>query len=134
MPEAGQRRGGSLGFVVGFAIAIPATIFALSNLESTQVEFLGWAAEVPLWAVIALSLLTGVLLGIVMIVAWQARRRHGRKKAAKAAAKREQRPTDGDDRPALESSDAEGRATGSADANSSDTTATRGSGGDSSPG
>lgn len=103
MAETRPRRGGSLGFVVGFAIAIPATIFALSNLESAQVEFLGWTAEVPLWAVIGISFAAGALLGVVVLVTWQARRKRGRKKAAKAAAKREQMAPRGDDaNPALE--------------------------------
>lgn len=104
MAEAKQRRGGSLGFVVGFAIAIPVTIFALSNLESAQVEFLGWTAEVPLWAVIVLSFVAGALVGVLVLVTWRARRKHGRRKAAKAAAKREQRSLDENARPALEPS------------------------------
>lgn len=88
MASTDGRRGGGLGFIVGFGIGIPATIFALSNLEATQVEFLGWTAEVPLWAVIALSMLAGALFGVGMLLAWQARRRRGRKKAAKQAARR----------------------------------------------
>lgn len=105
MADSKPRRGGSLGFVVGFAIAIPATIFALSNLESARVEFLGWTAEVPLWAVIAISFLAGAVLGLVWLLTWQARRKRGRKKAAKAAAKREQPSIDNsDDHPALEPS------------------------------
>ncbi len=91
MTTTSQRRtGGSLGFVVGFGIGIPATIFALSNLESVTVEFLGWQAETPLWAVITLSLVAGALLGVAMLLTWQARRRHGRKKAAKQRAREEQ--------------------------------------------
>jgi uncharacterized integral membrane protein len=85
MADKGRRRGSSLGFVVGFGVGIPATIFALSNLEATSVEFLGWQAEVPLWAVMAISLLAGVLLGIAGLLTWQARRRRGRKKAARSA-------------------------------------------------
>ena len=84
MSSAGQqRRGGSLGFVVGLALGIPATVFALSNLESVQVEFLGWTASTPLWVVIILSLLAGALIGWAVLLAWQARRRHTRKKAAR---------------------------------------------------
>ena len=82
-----QRRGGSLGFVVGLALGIPATIFALSNLESVQVEFLGWTASTPLWVVIILSLLAGALIGCALLLAWQARRRHTRKKAARKQAR-----------------------------------------------
>jgi uncharacterized integral membrane protein len=78
-----QRRGGSLGFIVGLALGVPATIFALSNLESVEVEFLGWTASTPLWVVIILSLLAGVLIGCAVLLAWQARRRHTRKKAAR---------------------------------------------------
>jgi uncharacterized integral membrane protein len=89
--EGQHRTGGSLGFVVGFGIGIPATIFALSNLESVTVEFLGWQAETPLWAVITLSLLAGALLGVAVLLTWQARRRHGRKKQAKKRAREEQR-------------------------------------------
>jgi uncharacterized integral membrane protein len=100
MAEVKQRRGGTLGFIVGFGIGIPATVFALSNLEATNVEFLGWAAQVPLWAVIALSLVAGVLLGVTMLLGWQARRKHGRKKAAKQAAR--QQPSDP---PAVEAPD-----------------------------
>jgi uncharacterized integral membrane protein len=78
-----QRRGGSLGFVIGLALGVPATVFALSNLESVQVEFLGWTASTPLWVVIILSLLAGALIGCAVLLAWQARRRHTRKKAAR---------------------------------------------------
>lgn len=78
-----QRRGGSLGFVVGLVIGVPATIFALSNLEAVEVEFLGWQASTPLWVVIILSLLAGALIGCAVLLAWQARRRHTRKKAAR---------------------------------------------------
>lgn len=85
-----QRRGGTFGFLVGFGIAIPATIFALSNLESATVEFLGWQAEVPLWAVIALSFLAGALLGVIVLLAWQARRSRGKKKVAKRAEREKQ--------------------------------------------
>lgn len=99
MAETTPRRGGSLGFVVGFAIAIPATIFALSNLESANVEFLGWTFQLPLWAVIAVSFAAGALLGIIVLLGWQARRKRGRKKAAK----REQKaPRTDDTNPALE--------------------------------
>lgn len=87
MADAAKRRGGSLGFVLGSAVAIPATIFALSNLESTDVEFLGWQAQVPLWVVIALSLAAGAVIGVGLVLAWQARRRLGRRREAKAAAK-----------------------------------------------
>ncbi len=84
MSSAGQRRrGGSLGFVIGLALGVPATLFALSNLESVQVEFLGWTASTPLWVVIVLSLLAGALIGCAVLLAWQARRRHTRKKAAR---------------------------------------------------
>lgn len=105
MADKGQRRIGSLGFVLGFAIGIPATIFALSNLESTAVEFLGWEAEVPLWFVIALSLVAGVLIGVGGLLAWQTRRRMGRRRAAKAAAKQAARTpaTSSADTPALDS-------------------------------
>jgi uncharacterized integral membrane protein len=78
-----KRRGGSLGFVVGLAVGVPATLFALSNLESVQVEFLGWTASTPLWVVIILSLLAGALIGCAVLLAWQARRRRTRKKAAR---------------------------------------------------
>lgn len=84
MATTQRRRGGALGFVVGFGIGIPATIFALSNLEATNVEFLGWQAQVPLWAVIAASMLLGAVFAVAMLLAWQARRKRGRKKAAKA--------------------------------------------------
>lgn len=95
MRGTGQdRRGGSLGFVVGLALGVPATIFALSNLESVQVEFLGWTASTPLWVVIILSLLSGALIGCAVLLAWQARRRHTRKKAARG------QPRDATDEPA----------------------------------
>ena len=87
MTGAKQRRGGSLGFIVGVGVGIPATVFALSNLEATTVEFLGWQAEVPLWTVIGLSIAAGALLGAAGLLTWQARRRHGRNKAAKQAAR-----------------------------------------------
>lgn len=105
MAEQGQpRRGGTLGFVVGFGIAIPATIFALSNLESATVEFLGWQAQVPLWAVIGLSLLAGALIGVIVLLAWQARRKHGQKKMAKQA-QREKQAAEKDAPPALADAD-----------------------------
>jgi uncharacterized integral membrane protein len=85
-----RRRGGSLGFIIGIAVGIPATIFALSNLESADVEFLGWQAEVPLWAVIGLSLLAGIVIGMGVLLAVQARRRRERKREVKSARKREQ--------------------------------------------
>ncbi len=85
-----RRRGGSLGFIIGIAVGIPATIFALSNLESTNVEFLGWQAEVPLWAVIGLSLLAGVAIGMGVLLAVQTRRRRHRKREIKGARKREE--------------------------------------------
>lgn len=88
MAEAGSRRGGSLGFVIGVAVAIPATVFALSNLESTTVEFLGWESEVPLWLVILLSFTAGAVVGIGVLLAVQARRRLGRRREKRVAAKR----------------------------------------------
>lgn len=92
--QSSRRAGGSLGFVVGFGIGIPATIFALSNLESVTVEFLGWEAETPLWAVITLSLLAGILLGLAILLTWQARRRRGRKKQARQRAREAQQVDD----------------------------------------
>lgn len=100
MAQTQRRRGGTVGFIVGFGIAIPATIFALSNLESATIEFLGWQAQVPLWAVIGLSFLAGALLGIVLLLAWQARRKHGKKKVAKQA-EREKRAARDDEPPAV---------------------------------
>jgi uncharacterized integral membrane protein len=100
-----RRRGGTLGFVVGIIIAIPATIFALSNLESTNVEFLGWQAEVPLWAVMGVAFLAGALLGVIVLLAWQARRKRGKKKVAKQAA-REKKAAEQDTTPALTGADA----------------------------
>lgn len=100
MAEAQHRRGGGLLFVVGILVGIPATIFALSNLESTTVEFLGWAAEVPLWAVIMLSILVGAVLGTAGLLTWQARRKRGRKKAAK----REKQAAEAQEREAVEPS------------------------------
>ena len=93
-----KRRGGSLGFAVGLTLGVPATIFALSNLESVQVEFLGWTASTPLWVVIILSLLAGALIGCAVLLAWQARRRRTRKKAArdKPRAAPEEPPTGAD--------------------------------------
>jgi uncharacterized integral membrane protein len=104
MAETQRRRGGGLLFVVGLLIGIPATIFALSNLESTTVEFLGWAAEVPLWAVIMLSILIGALLGTVWLLTLQARRKRGRRKAAKRGAKREKQAAEAQDREAVDRS------------------------------
>jgi uncharacterized integral membrane protein len=80
----GRRRTGSLGFVVGVVVAIPATIFALSNLEPATVEFVGWQAEVPLWAVIGISVLAGVLIGSALTAAFGARRRREKKRKAQA--------------------------------------------------
>lgn len=85
-----SRRGGSLGFVVGLVIGIPATMFALSNLESVDVEFLGWEASVPLWIVIIVALIAGALGGCAVLLAAQARRRRGKKKAARTQAKADQ--------------------------------------------
>lgn len=85
-----SRRGGSLGFVVGLVIGIPATMFALSNLESVDVEFLGWEASVPLWIVIIVALIAGALVGCAVLLAAQARRRRGKKKAARTQAKADQ--------------------------------------------
>jgi len=83
MEQTQRRRGGGLLFVVGILVGIPATIFAVSNLESATVEFLGWTAQVPLWAVIALSIFAGALMGVAALLTMQARRRRGRKKDAK---------------------------------------------------
>lgn len=80
----GRTRFGSLGFVVGVLVAIPATAFALSNLEPATVEFLGWQAEVPLWLVIGASVLAGVVIGAGLTLALGARRRRTKKKARKA--------------------------------------------------
>jgi uncharacterized integral membrane protein len=82
----GRRRVGSLWFVVGVLVAVPATIFALSNLESATVEFLGWQAETPLWAVIGISVLAGVLIGAALTAAIGARRRRGKRRAVRANA------------------------------------------------
>jgi uncharacterized integral membrane protein len=80
----GRRRVGSLGFVVGALVAVPATVFAVSNLETTSVQFLGWQADVPLWIVIGVSVLAGFIIGAGVTAAVQARRRRTRKKRAKA--------------------------------------------------
>lgn len=79
----GRRRVGSLWFVVGVVLAVPATIFALSNLDTATIGFLGWQAEIPLWAVIVISVLAGVLIGSALTAAVGARRR--REKQRKAA-------------------------------------------------
>ena len=84
MASDGRHRGGSLGFVIGLFVAVPATVFALSNLEQATVEFLGWQAEVPLWLVIGASVLSGAVIGVGVTLALQTRRRRERKKAAKA--------------------------------------------------
>lgn len=109
-----QRRGGSLGFVIGLGLGVPATIFALSNLESVQVEFLGWTASTPLWVVIILSLLAGALIGCAVLLAWQARRRHTRKKAARGKRREEEPPTGPDDAGAKESTEPTPRRRGDA--------------------
>lgn len=84
MAAEGRRRGGSLGFVIGIVVAVPATVFALSNLEHATVQFLGWQAEVPLWLVIAVSVLAGTVIGAGVTLALRARRRRERKKAVAA--------------------------------------------------
>ncbi len=76
----GRRRVGSVWFVLGVALAIPATVFALSNVEPAEIEFLGWQAEVPLWIVIGASLLIGVVIGSALTAAVGARRRRARRK------------------------------------------------------
>lgn len=98
----GRRRSGSLGFVIGVVVAIPATLFALSNLEPATVEFLGWQAEVPLWAVIGLSVLAGVLIGSALTAAFGARRRREKKRRAQARST----AVESDEQPALESGEA----------------------------
>jgi uncharacterized integral membrane protein len=108
----GRKRSGSLGFVIGVVVAIPATLFALSNLEPATVEFLGWQAKVPLWAVIGLSVLAGVLIGSALTAAFGARRRREKKRRAQARST-DAATTDGtaaleadDSHPALEPGDA----------------------------
>ena len=86
MASDGRRRGGSLGFVIGLLVAVPATVFALSNLEQATVEVLGWQAEVPLWLVIGASVLSGAVIGVGVTLALQARRRRERKKSVKSQA------------------------------------------------
>jgi uncharacterized integral membrane protein len=80
----GRRRVGSVWFVIGVAIAIPATVFAVSNVEPAQIEFLGWQALVPLWIVIGASLLAGMLIGAALTAAAGARRRRARRKQRQA--------------------------------------------------
>lgn len=85
----GRRRVGSLWFVVGVLVAVPATIFALSNLDTATIQFLGWQAETPLWAVISISVLAGVLIGSALTAALGARRRREKRRKAGAKAQAE---------------------------------------------
>jgi|GEM_PF-5420807 uncharacterized integral membrane protein len=88
----GRRRVGSLWFVVGVLVAVPATIFALSNLDTATIQFLGWQAETPLWAVIIISVLAGVLIGSALTAALGARRRRGKQRKASSRAAAQERP------------------------------------------
>jgi uncharacterized integral membrane protein len=82
----GRRRVGTLWFVVGIAVAIPATIFAVSNVEPTTIEFAGWQAEVPLYLVIGASLFAGIVIGAALASAIGVSRRRARRRQRKAAA------------------------------------------------
>jgi uncharacterized integral membrane protein len=80
----GRRRVGTLWFVLGIAVAIPATIFALSNVEPTTIEFAGWEAEVPLYLVIGASLFAGIVIGAALASAIGVTRRRARRRQRKA--------------------------------------------------
>lgn len=64
---------------VAVVVAVVATVVVVSNSQSVEVSFFGWAATVPLWLVIVLSLLTGA--GIVLLVL-------GGRRAARAVRRR----------------------------------------------
>ncbi len=74
-PEQRQSKAASAGSSVArfftlllvAAIAVVATIFVISNLESVPVSFLGYEATLPLWLMILGSLLTGVLLTLLVM-------------------------------------------------------------------
>jgi uncharacterized integral membrane protein len=77
---------GTLWFVLGIAVAIPATIFAVSNVEPTTIEFAGWQAEVPLYLVIGASLFAGIVIGAALASAIGVSRRRARRRQRKAVA------------------------------------------------
>ena len=84
------------GFVVGAVVAIAVTLLIIQNGESTQLDWLAFHFEAPLWIMLLLTLIAGGLIAEVGKVVVgrslaSAKQRRGRAQA-KPAAKNSRKP------------------------------------------
>jgi uncharacterized integral membrane protein len=70
-----------IGIIVTVLVVVILGIFVWQNRDSVTLEFLFLKRDLPLWAVLAVFMALGALLGWVW--RWVMRRRAGRRKSAK---------------------------------------------------
>ncbi len=87
--------------VLALALALLVTIFAVQNYQVTPIQFLFWQVEGSLALVLMLTLILGILIGVLLMLPGSIRRRlevAGLKRSLKDSQTVAQGPT-GDDMP-----------------------------------
>lgn len=59
-------------------LGVLAVVFVLQNGTSTQIDYLGLNFEAPLWVILALAIVVGIVLDRLFSLWWRRRRRDGR--------------------------------------------------------
>ncbi len=63
------------GLILGIVLAIPLVIFLAQNTQSVTINFLTWSGQVPLVAVLGVTVIVTIVIDEVIGLAVRARRR-----------------------------------------------------------
>ena len=83
--KSGTSSGGIVKLVVLGVVLLVVLIFVLQNREKVQFNFLFWDFGLALWVMFVITLVAGVLLGMLGSTLLRRRRRQDLRRRAKAA-------------------------------------------------
>jgi uncharacterized integral membrane protein len=85
--QRSKSRAGLAGFVVGALVTVAIALLVLQNRSEVQFEWLVFDFDTPLWLMLGLSFVAGILAGPLLLGAWRHRRnvRERRKAVAEQA-------------------------------------------------
>jgi uncharacterized integral membrane protein len=71
-----ERRSGISPMLIALVvIGVLAIVFVLQNGKSTQIDYVGLNFEAPLWVILALAIVVGIVLDRLFSLWWRRRRR-----------------------------------------------------------